>query len=135
LLSILLGPKAVLVNPDTTKEKEREHLERRVESLASEIAELINTSEGEERNDLKDLALSIVREEVRSGAESAEGSEAEDKAEGPFNPIAMAIPVFLIGAVMVVLFPPVGLLLLGLAGLLVFWGVSASMFARMTGRG
>lgn len=120
------------MSPDTTNEKEREVLEQRVEALAGEIAELINTSQGEERNDLRDLALSIVREEVRSGAESAEQHEIDEKPQGPFNPIAMGIPIFLLGALLFFLFPPMALALFALAGLMVAWGVAAMLFA---GRG
>jgi hypothetical protein len=118
------------VNPVTPREKEREKLERRVEGLAGEIAALINTSSGEERNDLRDLALSIVREEVRTGEEDRGARETERRTAGPFNPIAMAIPMFLIGAVMIVLFPPMGLFLFGVSFLLVGWGVAVSLFAR-----
>ena len=118
------------MSPNTTKKQEREILERRVETLASELAEVINSRQGEERNDLKDLALSVVREEVRSGEQNAEGGRAQEKLEGSFNPIAMGIPVFLVVALMIVLFPPVGLLLLSVAGLMVVWGVVVSLFTR-----
>lgn len=120
------------MSPNKTKNREeRENLERRVEALANEIAELINSGKGEERNDLKDLALSVVREEVRSGEESANGSPGQEKLGEAFNPIAIGIPLFLVGAVMLVLFPPVGLLLLGLAGLMVVWGLLVSLlFSR-----
>ena len=120
------------MSPNTTKDREeRENLERRVEALANEIAELINSGKGEERNDLKDLALSVVREEVRSGEDSAAGSLGREEPGAAFNPIAIGIPLFLVGAVMLVLFPPVGLLLLGLAGLMVVWGLLVSLlFSR-----
>lgn len=120
------------MSPNTTKDREeRENLERRVEALANEIAELINSGKGEERNDLKDLALSVVREEVRSGDDSAAGSLGREKPGEAFNPIAIGIPLFLVGAVMLILFPPVGLLLLGLAGLMVVWGLLVSLlFSR-----
>ena len=113
----------------TKKEREREQLERRVEALASEIADLINTSNGAERNDLRDLALSIVREDVRSGEEAVHDPAAAPKHAQPFSPIVMGIAVFLMGCVMVVLFPPVGLLLFGVAFLLIGWGVVMSLFS------
>ncbi|MGH7819596.1 MAG: hypothetical protein ACREQ9_07480 [Candidatus Binatia bacterium] len=117
------------MSEDATKEREREKLERRVEDLAAEIAELINTSESDERNDLRDLALSIVREEVRSGQEDSR-SDAASRPERPFNPIVMGVPVFLMGAVMVILFPPVGMLLFAVSFLLVGWGIVMSVFSR-----
>ena len=121
------------MSPDVTKESEREKLERRVEALAGEIAELINTSSGTERSDLRDLALSIVREEVRSGGDDEVPGTRFD-AKQPFNPIAMAIPIFLIGAVMIILFPPVGLFLVGGSFVLVGWGVIVSLVSNRTRR-
>jgi hypothetical protein len=118
------------VNPDPTQEKEFDRLERRVEALAGEIAALINTSRGNQRNDLKDLALSIVREEVRTGEEDREAFEPGGRPTAPFNPIAIAIPFFLIAAVMIVLFPPMGLFLFAVSFLLLGWGVVVSLFAR-----
>jgi hypothetical protein len=117
-----------------SKEREREKLERRVEALAGEIAALINTSRGGERNDLRDLALSIVREEVRSGEEAGDEPELERAPAKPFNTVAMGIPVFLVGAVMTVLFPPMGLLLCAVALALIGWGVAVSVFSRRGGR-
>lgn len=111
------------MNPDATKEKEREKLQQRVETLAGEIAGLINTSDGTERNNLRDLALSIVREEVRSGEETSQEPGAAAPTAAPFSPILMGVLVFLMGCVMVVLFPPVGLLLFGVAFLLAGWGL------------
>lgn len=113
-----------------SKETDRESVERRVEALASEIVEFINARPGDERNDLRDLALAVLREEVKSGEPSAESGLKQQERGGAFNPIAMAIPLFLIGAVMIVLFPPVGLLLFGMAGLMVVWGLVASLFSR-----
>jgi hypothetical protein len=120
------------VRPDPTNEREREDLERRVEALAGEIAELINSSKGAaERSDLRDLALSIVREEVQIGEGTPIGREAPGGAPKSFNTAAMGIPVFLTGAVLVPLFPPMGLLLLATALGLILWGVAASLVSGL----
>lgn len=122
------------MSPDTTKEREREKLERRVETLASEIADLINTSNGAERNDLRDLVLSIVREDVRIGDEGVQAPGVTPVHAQPFSPLVMGIPVFLMGCVMVVLFPPVGLLLFAASFLLVGWGIVMSAFSSRSRR-
>ena len=115
-----------------------EDLERRVEALASELALLINSSNSEDREGLKDLALSIVREEVQGrdvdppgrGTVAAGGPGSSTGSAAPFNAIAVAMPLGLAGAVMVFLFPLGGLVLFALAGLLVAFGVLASFFAK-----
>jgi hypothetical protein len=47
-----------------------------------------------------------------------------------FNPFAIAIPLGLAGAVMLILFPPVGLLLFGSAGVMMVWGVAVVLLSR-----
>jgi hypothetical protein len=46
----------------------------------------------------------------------------------------MGIPVLLVGSFLLFLFPPVGLLLFGVAALLVMWGVLATLFGGRRSR-
>ncbi len=108
-----------------------------METRAGELAAVINAAPGEGRETLRELALTIVREEVltREQAASASpvdaaGSAAAAAARRHSNPLAMAIPFFMMGCVTIFLFPPVGLLLFGFTGVLVVVGVVVSIFGR-----
>ena len=119
---------------DTTSPRDIAELEREVESLAGELAALINAATGEGRETLRELALTIVREEVRTAEQQAEivaaHSPDTDAAKRQQNPLAMAIPLFMMGCVTIFLFPPVGLILFLLSGVLVVIGIATSMFTR-----
>jgi Flp pilus assembly protein TadB len=117
------------VSPDAT-EKEHENLERRVEDLAGELAELINTAKASGRSDLKDLALSIVREEVRSGESEDAAEPGKIRKARPFNPIVLGVPVFVVGAMMFVFNPMMGLVLFAMASVLVAWGLATAFLFR-----
>lgn len=118
----------------TTSPGDPADLEERVESLAGDLAALINTAKGEGRETLKELALTVVREEVRTSERDAGVAEHAGETPAPrpssSNPVALAIPFFLMGCVTIFLFPPVGLVMFGLAGALVVTGFVVSIFSR-----
>ncbi len=47
-----------------------------------------------------------------------------------FNPFALGIPLMLAGAVLSILFPPVGLVLFAMAGLTMAWGILSVFLSR-----
>lgn len=102
---------------------------RRVEALAREIADTINAGQIDAREGLRDIATDVLREAVRT---DDIGLASEAAAAGPshFNPFGIGIPLILMGSVMVFLFPPVGLFLFAVAGVVLAWGVAATLFAR-----
>ena len=102
-------------------------LERRVEGLARAIAEIINTGQVEERQGLRDLAVSLLRDEVQV---IEPPSQAEPLSAGSFNPFGIGIPFVLMGAVLVFLFPLVGLLMFAAAAVMIAWGVGTTVLAR-----
>ena len=120
------------------KTEDRVAVERDIERLAHEIARLVNESPASDREELRAYAVSLVREEVRGVedvVEEGSGEGEEPRPSGGFNALGMAIPVFLVGAFLLFLFPPVGLLLFGLGGFLVIWGIVATLFTgRRAGR-
>ena len=72
------------------------------------------------------MAVGLLREEVEvieRVIELPEGGAA-------FNPFAIAIPLGLAGFVMLILFPPVGLLLFGSAVVMMVWGMAVVLFSR-----
>jgi hypothetical protein len=100
---------------------EERSAEVRVEELARHLAQQINSYPTERREQLREMAVHLVRDEVQILQPNV-GAEARDLA---FNPLGLAIPLSLAGAVMLILFPPVGLVLFALAALMALWGVAA----------
>jgi hypothetical protein len=103
-------------------------LEERIEGLAAEIVELIESGAAESRRDLRDLAIGFLRERQDAGANETPVATAARVA--PFNPIALGIPLLLVGVVLLGLFPPVGLLIAFFAVVMLVWGFLAALRFR-----
>ena len=102
-------------------------LDRSVLALAREIADKINAGPIEGRDVLREMAVNAVRDEVQIVAPQQPESK---RGEASFNPLGIGIPLVLVGAVLVVLFPPVGFLMFATAAVMVVWGVLATLFTR-----
>lgn len=102
--------------------------EHEIERLAQEIGRLIQSSEPQRREDLKELAYTLIREEMiqrGEGEQTADGS-----APGPFNPLGTGVLILILGAGLSFIFGPVGLVLM-LSGLLfILWGAVISWVKR-----
>jgi hypothetical protein len=98
--------------------------EQEIERLAQEIGRLIQSAEPERREDLKELAYTLIREEMiqrGEGEKTGEGSP-----PGPFNPLGTGVLFLILGAGLSFIFGPVGLLLM-LGGLIfIVWGALIS---------
>jgi hypothetical protein len=103
-------------------------METRVESLAREIAAAINAGQIEQREFLREVAVNLLREEVHITSPSASAAPAEPT--GSFNPFGIGIPLLLMGAVLVFLFPPVGLFMFAAAAVMIMWGVGTTLLAH-----
>jgi hypothetical protein len=106
-------------------------VEPRIESLAHDLAVAINRLDARERESLRDVAVAILRDEVQPVeppvVDAAVGSA---RAGAGFNPFGIAIPLGLVGALLVFLFPPVGLLMFGAAAMMLAWGIVATLVTR-----
>jgi hypothetical protein len=103
-----------------------ERADQRVERLARELASTINTGAGEHRERLRAMAVRLLRDEVILGDFEVEAQPSGSS----FNPFAIAIPLSLMGGVMLILFPPVGLMLFASAMVMMFWGLAVVLFTR-----
>ena len=102
--------------------------EQAIDGLAQEIGRLIQGAEAERREDLKELAFALIREELIHKPEPQESSP--DGKPAPFNPMGTGILVFFLGGGLSFIFGPVGLLLM-LGGItFVIWGALISWFKR-----
>ena len=104
-------------------------LEERVDQFVSEIATLINGAAPELRRDLLELATGLLRERI-SEAEAVPEARSASAGVAPFSPVAVAIPLLLVGVLLVFLFPPVGLVILVMAVVVLVWGLIASILFR-----
>lgn len=103
-------------------------LEERIQGLAEEIAGLIDGAAPETRADLRSLAVNLLHER----AEESQIPRVLPASSSParFNPLGIAIPLLLVGLLLVALFPPVGLLILLFAVLMFLWGLLAAVRLR-----
>jgi hypothetical protein len=111
----------VTSDPPNTAPQARE---QEIERLAQELGRLIQGADPERREDLKELAFALIREELIHKAEGKESGVGSTPA--PFNPLGTGVLIFFLGAGLSFVFGPVGLLLM-LAGLVfVVWGALIS---------
>ena len=99
---------------------EQESPEIEVERLAERIGRLIRGVEPDKREDLKELAFSLVREELIRGEDPARG-EAQ-AAPGPMNPLGIGVLFFGLGAALSFVFGPIGLALMFGGLIFIVWG-------------
>jgi len=107
----------VTSDPANLAPEAREH---EIESLAQELGRLIQGADHERREDLKELAFALIREEFIHKVEPSETQGGSTP--GPFNPLGTGVLLFFLGAGLSFVFGPVGLLLM-LAGIgFAIWG-------------
>ena len=102
---------------------EQESPEAEVERLAERIGRLIRAVEPEKREDLKELAFSLVREELIRGEDPGPGAAA---APAPMNPLGIGMLFFGLGAGLSFVFGPVGLALMFGGLIFIVWGAVLS---------
>lgn len=108
--------------------KEQESPEEEVERLAERIGRLIRTVESEKREDLKELAFSLVREELFRGDDPPQGAVAG--APAPMNPLGIGMLFMGLGAGLSFVFGPVGLALMFGGLIFVVWGAVLSWLKK-----
>jgi hypothetical protein len=102
--------------------------EQEIERLAQELGRLIQGADPQRREDLKELAFALIREELIHDAE-AEASGGRST-PAPFNPLGTGVLIFCLGAGLSFVFGPVGLLLMVSGLIFVVWGAVISWMTR-----
>jgi hypothetical protein len=115
-----------LPNRQTVDDLPREtQSDRQVEKLVSDIAGVIRSARPEERGELKELAETLLRDEISSIMEQPPA--AQTSAAAPrFNPLLPGILLTLLGVGFLLLFPLVGFALAGIGAALMIWGALLS---------
>lgn len=105
-----------------------ESTEAEVERLAERIGRLIRSVEPENREDLKELAFSLVREELIRGEEPREAASGSTPA--PMNPLGAGVIFLVLGFGLSFVFGPVGLALMAGGLFFIVWGAVISWFKK-----
>ena len=98
--------------------------EQEVERLAQELGRLIQGADPERREDLKELAFALIREEFIHKPDDEQG--AAGSVPGPFNPLGTGVLIFVLGAGLSFVFGPVGLFLMAGGVIFIVWGAVIS---------
>jgi hypothetical protein len=101
--------------------------EQEIERLAQELGRLIQSAEPEKREDLKELAYTLIREEIFE--QDVKGAR-ERTTAGPFNPLATGILISILGAGFFFIFPVVGLALVAFGFIFIVTGAAITWFKR-----
>lgn len=106
--------------PGSEKEESGQDLEDKIERLTKELSSLINEAGTQRREELREYAVSLIQIETTLVEEPAEREVS--KQELVFNPLALSIPFVLIGILLLLLFPPVGAVMLLFAAVMAVGG-------------
>ena len=82
---------------------------------------------------MRDYAIDVLRDGVAPRGEAHSPSPAPAPS-GPLNPFAFGIPTLLVGAVLVPLFPPLGLTLAGFGVVVCLGGLGIALARSMWSR-
>ena len=103
--------------------------EEQVERLVTDISRVIQAAEPAKRAGLKELAETLLHEEISTISEESQAVESQPQ-RSRFNPLAPGVLLILLGLGMFVIVPFIGLTL-GLIGLvLAIWGGTMSFFKK-----
>lgn len=112
----------LMATAESISERQRE---LKIESLAGEIGQLIHSANPEAREDLAQVATTLLREEgLRAGIEPQD--PLTDVQQRAFNPLASGIGLIVVGAALALLMPFLGLALGGFGAVAVIWGLILS---------
>jgi len=104
-------------------------IEEQVERLVTDISRVIQAAEPAKRAGLKELAETLLHEEISTISEESQAVESQLK-RSRVNPLAAGILLILLGLGMFVIIPFIGLTL-GIIGLvLAIWGGTMSFFKK-----
>ncbi len=119
------------MNHESTQvpKEDTQAVEEKLERLTREASQLINTANKEEREALREYAISLLQEETTtSQTDRRAAGDAARKAS--FNSLALALPLAVAGGILCFLFPALGIVLLLAAAMAVLWGILRPVLYR-----
>jgi hypothetical protein len=115
--------------PDASAARQRE-LDARVEELTRELAEVVNTAGIDSRQDLREYAIGLLKEETERDDAAPATSTDTHASTNNFSPLAFAILVGLVSLPLLLLFAPLGIGLFTVAVLMGIWGLIDTFVVR-----
>jgi hypothetical protein len=103
--------------------------ERQIEKLIGEISMLVHSAEPGKRDNLKELAQTLLHQEMIDVGEATRPT-GEAPVQRRLNPLAAGLLLLAAGAGLVFIVPPVGLTLMVVALVLILWGAIMSWFRK-----
>ena len=114
--------------PPDAEERQQRELDARVEALTRQIADVVRTAGAEHRQDLREYAIGLLKEETEFA--EAPPTDFPTRPAAPFNPLALGLLLGLIALPLLLLFAPFGIVMLLFAGVLIVWGVLGTIVRR-----
>jgi hypothetical protein len=101
-----------------------------IEELTRQIAAVVGKAGAESRQDLRDYAIGLLKEETEFAEAPRAPAGITDASR--FNPLAIALLLVLVALPLLlsIVFFPVGLAVLALAAIMGMWGVLVTVFSR-----
>ena len=93
-----------------------------MEELTRRIADVVNSAGAESRQNLREYAIDLLKEETERD-DAAPVASTQQHATAKFSPLAFAILIGLVSLPLVLLFAPLGLGLLAMAVVMGIWGL------------
>lgn len=112
--------------PEAARQRE---LDAQVEELTRRIATVVNSAGVESRQDLREYAIGLLKEETERD-DASPATSTETHATPTFSPLAFAILVGLVSLPLLLLFPPLGIGLFGVAIVMGLWGLIDTFVRR-----
>jgi hypothetical protein len=113
--------------PDGAEQEQRD-LDAEVEALTRRIADVVRRAGAEHRQDLREYAIGLLKEETEFA--EAPPTEFPSRPAAPFNPLALGLLLGLIALPLLLLFAPFGIVILLFSGVLIVWGFVSTFFRR-----
>jgi|ERR1044071_1196400 hypothetical protein len=104
--------------------------EEQVERLVAEISRIIRAAEPEKRAGLKELAETLLHEEVAIIADAAPEAQRAPQRPRRMNPLAPGILLIILGLGFMLIIPLIGVTLAAIGFILVVWGGVISGFRK-----
>jgi len=106
----------------------RRALDAQVEDLAQQMARVVNSADVEDRQDMREYAIELLKEETELGDTPAVRPAGHGTTQT--NPLGIALLLGVVALPLLLLFPPFGVTMLGVAALMGLWGLVATLLRR-----
>lgn len=104
--------------------------EEQVEHLVTDISRIIRAAEPEKRAGLKELAETLLHEEIATIADETAETQRAPERPRRMNPIAPGILLIILGLGLMLIIPLIGITLAGIGLILTVWGGVISGFRK-----